>query len=152
MTVSTIGGIEYIHIQDFAALTGRSKQAIRRLIEDGNSVRRMKATRDRSRLMIPVMELVGYPFVNQGKQMNGTDIYHYCPTRPVPSYVGDKRVDDVETYVTVDEALKEEAEAYREGRDSNIYWDRCLCTECTFGKGCMARCVADTLEVPRGDP
>lgn len=141
----TIGGIEYIHIQDFAEITGRSKQAIRRLIEDGNSVRRLKATRDRSRLMVPVMELVGFPFVNQGKQMNGTDIYHY---------VAEDTSDD-QALPAID-AITKCSEMVRNGEDwkNKIVWERKLCVECTFGGGCGCICrgAADALNVPRGDP
>jgi hypothetical protein len=76
MRIYNLEGIDYIHISEFAELTNRSIQATRHLIADGNSVRKLKAFRDRSRLMIPVTELTGYPFTNQGAS-NPKEIYHY---------------------------------------------------------------------------
>lgn len=142
MNVFTINGIDYLHIQDFADIIGRSKQSTRRLIEDGNSARRLKAMRDRSRLMVPVIELVGYPFVNQGKQLTGQDIYHY-------------HAYDAETgmQMPAEQAIKicDDMQKRDENWHDRIIWQRELCTECTYTKGCISRIVADGLEVPRGD-
>ncbi len=68
--------IELIHIADFAYALNRSVTSTRRLVEKGNSIRKMKALRDKSRLMIPVAEMKGYPFVASGP---GKDkrIFHY---------------------------------------------------------------------------
>lgn len=70
-------GIDYIHISDFARLTKRSVQSTRRLIENGNKVRKMKFFRDRSRLLIPVVELTGYPLVGPGHSTGIVIISHY---------------------------------------------------------------------------
>lgn len=75
--VYTIHNIDMIHIAEFAKLTHRSIQSTRHLIEDGNVVRKMKFFRDRSRLMIPVTELYGYPLVQAGHSPGIRAIYHY---------------------------------------------------------------------------
>lgn len=122
MNVYDINGILYLHIQDFAKVTHRSPQSVRHLIEDGNSVRRLKAFRDRSRLMVPLTELAGYPFVNHGKQLNGKDIYHY------------------KADVAIREAVEQGVEMSRE-----------FCPECTFGQKCLERELADSIIIPQGD-
>lgn len=71
------GGIELIHIGEFARLTHRSVQSTRHLIEDGNKIRKLKFYRDRSRLLIPTIELLGYPLVNAGHCEGERNIYHY---------------------------------------------------------------------------
>lgn len=76
--VYTIQGIEMIHIAEFAAITHRAIQSTRHLIEDGNVVRKMKFFRDRSRLMIPVKEIFGYPLVKAGHSPGPRQIFHYA--------------------------------------------------------------------------
>lgn len=75
--VYTISGIDMIHISEFAHITHRSVQSTRHLIEDGNTIRKMKFFRDRSRLMIPVSEIEGYPLVQAGHSDGVRAIYHY---------------------------------------------------------------------------
>lgn len=75
--IYTIHGIEMIHIAEFAQLTGRSIQSTRHLIEDGNKIRKMKFFRDRSRLMIPVKELWGFPLIDAGYCSGPRNVYHY---------------------------------------------------------------------------
>ncbi len=75
--VYTIHGIEMIHISEFARITGRSVQSTRHLIEDHISIRKMKYFRDRSRLMIPVKELYGFPLTDAGYNSSTGNIYHY---------------------------------------------------------------------------
>lgn len=75
--VYTLNGIDMIHIAEFARITDRSVRSTRHLVEDGNSVRKMKFFRDRSRLMIPVKELFGYPLTDQGYATGLRNIYHY---------------------------------------------------------------------------
>lgn len=77
MRVYNLEGIDMIHISEFAELTHRSIQSTRRLIENGNSIRKLKSFRDRSRLMIPVVELTGFPFTAQGTAVNSKEIFHY---------------------------------------------------------------------------
>lgn len=112
--VYTIHGIEMIHIAEFAEITGRSVRSTRHLIEDGNKVRKMKFFRDRSRLMIPVAEVFGYPLTDAGHSMPQKNIYHYV-------------------------------------RNAEGILHRELCADCTFGKGCPERQIADALVVPEGD-
>lgn len=75
--VYTINNIEVIHIAEFASITHRSIQSTRALIEKGNVVRKLKFYRDRSRLMIPVVELFGYPLVKVGHSEGVRQIFHY---------------------------------------------------------------------------
>lgn len=75
--IYTLYGIDMMHITDFTTLTHRSNQSTRHLIEDGNVIRKMKFFRDRSRLMIPVVEMFGYPLVKPGHSEYERAIYHY---------------------------------------------------------------------------
>ena len=75
--IYTLHGIEMMHITDFTTLTHRSNQSTRHLIEKGNVIRKIKFFRDRSRLMIPVTELFGYPLVKPGHSEYKRMIFHY---------------------------------------------------------------------------
>lgn len=75
--VYTLKNIPLMHIRDVSENLGLSKQWLRHLILEGNIIRRMKFYRDRSRLMIPVAELEGFPFLDKGKPTIGVQIYHY---------------------------------------------------------------------------
>lgn len=86
MKVFTLEGIDMIHISEFADVLRRSVPATRRLIEQGNSIRKLKAYRDRSRLMIPVTEITGYPFVNAGRDSSGTLVFHYALNKETGKY------------------------------------------------------------------
>lgn len=77
MRVYTLNNIDMVHIRTFAEVCGRSIQSTRYLIEQGNVIRKMKAFRDRSQLLIPITELKGYPFVKQGTAMGSKEVYHY---------------------------------------------------------------------------
>ena len=66
-----------IHIAEFAAITHRSIQSTRHLIYDHIGIRKMKYFRDRSRVMIPVAELYGFPLTDQGPVTGVRNIYHY---------------------------------------------------------------------------
>ena len=77
--IYTMHNIEMIHIAEFAEITHRSIQSTRHLIESGNKVRKMKFFRDRSRLMIPVSEIYGYPLIHPGYTDLQRNIYHYAP-------------------------------------------------------------------------
>lgn len=68
-------GIDYMHISEFAKAAFRSLQSTRVLIEKGNSVRKLKAFRDGSRLMIPLKELYGFPFTCKG-QGAAKEVFH----------------------------------------------------------------------------
>lgn len=75
--VYTIHGIEMIHIAEFANITHRSIQSTRHLIYDHIGIRKMKFFRDRSRVMIPVKELYGFPLTDKGPITGVRNIYHY---------------------------------------------------------------------------
>jgi len=77
MTTPSGQSVDLIHITDFAVICHRSNQSTRRLIENGNVIRKLKAFRDRSRLMIPVGEIFGYPLVKAGHSEYERAIYHY---------------------------------------------------------------------------
>lgn len=102
-----------VHISEFAQALSRSVQSTRHLIEDGNTVRKLKAFRDRSRLMIPVSEINGYPFIESGPGSN-RKIFHYR------RLLGDR-------------------------------YEKYFCEQCTFGKGCEDRHIADEVNCPKGD-
>ena len=76
MNIYTIHGIEMTHISEFAAALSRSVTSTRHLVEDGNTIRKLKAFRDRSRLMIPISEIYGYPFIERGPG-NNRKIFHF---------------------------------------------------------------------------
>ena len=76
MKIYTYEGIDYIHISEFAQATNRSLQAARVLIEKGNCIRKLKAFRDGSRLMVPIKEMYGFPFTCKG-QGTSKEIFHY---------------------------------------------------------------------------
>lgn len=71
-----IHDIPMMHIMDVAEITGRSVTSLRYLIEHGNTIRKLKFYRDRSKLYIPVAELYGYPFISRGGGEH-RQIYHY---------------------------------------------------------------------------
>lgn len=113
-------GTKYIHISDASRLTGRSIQSFRHLLLEGNTVRRMKAIRDRSRILIPIAELKGFPFRTAFNYLNDDDddvtmkgpaynIYHYVET------------DDVYTYAVCPKcSAGEECDCAKEARELNV--------------------------------
>lgn len=132
--VYTIESEDYLHIQTFVDLIDRSQQSTRHLIYDGNGARRLHATRDRSRILIPVKELVGYPFINQGKQYMGRDIYHY-----IPYDANNEEVTDIKKALSMSDT---------DMTRSRIEWRRCLCDKCTYTtEKCQRRQAADKLTV-----
>lgn len=85
MRVFTIEGIDVIHITEYANLCHRTVTSTRHLLEDGNNIRRMKYFRDRSRLLIPVAEITGYPLTDSGPG-NMDKIYHYMKNEETGEY------------------------------------------------------------------
>lgn len=138
MITYVINDIEYVSIRQFIALIGRSaQQSTRRLIDAGNSVRRLKQLRDGVHIMIPLSEVRGFPFVNRGKQINGKDIYHFFPFQ--------RQSDGTEK--PFEGTLHEAATLTDPGNtDSEIVWRKCFCEECTYTlEHCKARQEADSL-------
>lgn len=70
LTVTEIGGKRYATIAAAAKFMGRSVTAIRRLIECGNSVRKMRAEKIDGHYMIPEDEIYDFPIVRQGRRTN----------------------------------------------------------------------------------
>lgn len=140
MIIYNIDGVDYIHIQKFVDLIDRSQQSTRRLIRDGNTSRRLKALRDRSRLLIAITEIVGYPFVNHGRQVAGHDIYHY-----VPYDLNDQKVNVCKEDGSLDiEKLKAVLV------DDTIEWRREFCELCTYTlEHCKLRQAADAVVIER---
>lgn len=134
MIIYNIDGIDFIHIQKFISLANRCPQSTRHLIYDGNTARRLKAMRDRSRLLIPIRELAGFPFVNRGKQIAGQDIYHM-----VPYDENDQKV-DISTLEKLKAAIM----------DDTIEWRKEFCELCTYTlEHCKLRQEADAIEIKR---
>lgn len=63
-----INGKDYWTIEQFAILTERTKESVRRLLSIGNSIRRLDADRIGRKPFIPYEELFEYPFVQDGRQ------------------------------------------------------------------------------------
>jgi hypothetical protein len=59
-------GHEYYEVKTFAYLKNKTTQTIYRLIDKGNSVRKLKAIRVCGKPLIPIEELTDFPFVAPG--------------------------------------------------------------------------------------
>jgi hypothetical protein len=70
-----VNGKFYFTVKHFAWATHRSEQSVRFLISKGNRLRKLKATWDRGRRMIPYSELTEYPFTVSGRAQE--EVYHY---------------------------------------------------------------------------
>ena len=77
MNIFTKDGIDYVYILDVVEKTGCSVQSLRYLTSHGNVVRKMTYIRDRGRILIPMKELTGYPFVRRGSALGNREIFHY---------------------------------------------------------------------------
>ena len=62
-----IDGIPHITVESFALRTNRQQETIRKLIRNGNAIRRLTAVKYNSYYLIPESELYDYPFVEPGK-------------------------------------------------------------------------------------
>jgi hypothetical protein len=79
--IHTIAGIDYLSIKEFAAWTRHSKQAIRKLIETGNRIRKLQSIKDGVHTYIPFYEIADFPFCNQRGE-----VYHFDKHNPGVSY------------------------------------------------------------------
>lgn len=77
MTISNINGVDYVYILDIVEEVGCSVQSIRYLTSHGNVVRKMKHIKDRGRILVPLAELKGFPFVKRGHARSDNETYHY---------------------------------------------------------------------------
>lgn len=72
---AVLNGVEYITIQQFAAITNRSIASIRQLISHGNRIRRLMCNYFGSLPIIPYSEVFEYPFTLAGR--NNPSVYHF---------------------------------------------------------------------------
>ncbi len=68
-------GIEYVDLNDYAVLVGRSPSAVRASVLEGNRYRKLQHIREGTHIFIRKDEYYIYPYVASGK--NATVIYHY---------------------------------------------------------------------------
>ena len=71
-----IGGKNYFTVNQMGALTNKSNQTIYTLINSGNAIRKMKSMKIADRVLIPIKELVEFPFTWAGSHPRD-NIYHY---------------------------------------------------------------------------
>lgn len=69
-----IEGIEAVTVQQFARLTHRSENTIRRLISTGNQYRKLQVLYVMGKPLVPVRELQTFPFTVQGREQR--DAFH----------------------------------------------------------------------------
>ncbi len=74
MEIIEVKNIEYYTVSQFANLTNKSQQTIRRLIIKGNKVRKLEALKVNQTVLIPISELTAYPFTICGRSYQ---IYYY---------------------------------------------------------------------------
>lgn len=70
-----IDNIPYITVESFAIRTNRKQETIRKLVRQGNAIRKLKAIKLRNYLLIPESEIYDYPFVEPGKI--GKEIHYH---------------------------------------------------------------------------
>ena len=71
----TINDKTYYTVKDFARLTNKTEQTIRKLYNIGNRIRKLKGLYIANRLFILTSELTEYPFTVSGR--NSRTVYHY---------------------------------------------------------------------------
>ncbi|KKN59483.1 hypothetical protein LCGC14_0541950 [marine sediment metagenome] len=71
-----IGGKKYFTVNQMSALTNKSSQTIYSLINLGNAVRKMQSIKIADRVLIPIEELIEFPFTYAGAHPQD-NIYHY---------------------------------------------------------------------------
>ena len=62
-----LNGVHYVTVETYANLTHRSQEQIRRLIRNGNTIRRLLAIKQTNHYLIPIDEVFDYPFVEPGR-------------------------------------------------------------------------------------
>ena len=70
----SIDGEAYYTVSEFANMTHRTEQSVRRLIAYGNRVRKLRVLNVVGRLLVPAAELTEFPFTTSGARL---DVYHY---------------------------------------------------------------------------
>ena len=74
LTPIKINGVDYYTVKQFAWITNRTDQSVRRLILKGNKIRRLEAKYFGGKPFIPVMEFKEFPFTFAG---TSPDTYRY---------------------------------------------------------------------------
>lgn len=74
MQIIKINNMDYYSVKDFADLTNKSEQTIRRYIIKGNKMRILNSIKINTSILIPISELTEYPFTICGRSR---EIYHY---------------------------------------------------------------------------
>jgi hypothetical protein len=69
-----IDGKGFYTVKEFAILTYRTEQSIRRLCAIGNRLRRLKSLKVGTTILIPAHELEEFPFTASGRS---DVVYHY---------------------------------------------------------------------------
>ena len=77
LKVIEIDGIRYVSVPDASQFWNKSITQVRHLIEHGNSMRKLQATRIGKHYMIPEEELYEFPFVKQGRGCRTGVVYRY---------------------------------------------------------------------------
>lgn len=75
MDTLQINGKSYYTVKQFADITNRTEQTIRKYITYGNKIRRLKALKVGHTLLVPTSELTDYPFTICGN--NNDSVYHF---------------------------------------------------------------------------
>lgn len=68
--VKVIQGKEYLTLKSFAKLVGRTEQAVRFLVNRGNSIRKLRAAKLNTSLYILASEVNRFPFTEPGRGKN----------------------------------------------------------------------------------
>ncbi len=71
-----IGEKKYFTVNQMSALINKSGQTIYGLINFGNAIRRMRSIKIADRILIPIEELMEFPFTYSGAHPKD-NIYHY---------------------------------------------------------------------------
>lgn len=75
MQTTDINGKKYYTIKQFAEIIGKTEQSVRNYIRLGNKIRRLDSIKVGYTILIPVEELVDYPFTSRGN--NSDVVYHF---------------------------------------------------------------------------
>lgn len=73
--IEEVEGEKYFTVKSFARIICRSEQSVRFLISRGNRIRKLKAVKKLEKPLIPVSELVEFPFTMPGR--GSKTVYHY---------------------------------------------------------------------------
>lgn len=104
-----VNGREYLTVEQFAMITGKTPGHILRLVLYGNRIRKMRNSKILNKTIIPIDELGDFPFIRRGRG-EITEVYHYDKE-------GEKVFEPVEEYYS---RTEEEEENYGEIDDIEL--------------------------------